>query len=687
MRDRVRNLVVVALVAAFLAPAAWAQATAASRWNTLLINSIRKDFARPPVHARNLFHVSAGMWDAWRAFGGGLPCFVDEQGSPEGMSLAAAREQAISVVAYRVLCSRFAASPGFATMKPQYDALLAEYGAVGTDTHTTGTDPVAIGNRIAAAMLAALPNDGSNEANNYANRVYVPVNEPMVVSAGGNPLMPYQNRWQPLALSSYVDQQGNTIPTGFPPFQSPEWGWVTPFSMTPADRTYRLRDSTNWPIWMDPGAPPEFMGTTNSTFRKGMEVVLRWSSHLDPTDGVTWDISPGTMGNSPEPSVPSNWINYYDIPNGRPLGTGHAVNPATGLPYASNVVPRGDFTRSLAEFWADGPTSETPPGHWFSILNNVRDRLAVRRIGGRGPALDPLEWDVKAYLLMGGAMHDAAVCAWSIKGGYDATRPINIIRYMTQRGQTSTPGAGSFSPLGIELVPGQIELVTAASSAAGQRHAHLASNIGQIAVLAWRGPTVISNPATDTAGVGWILGKLWYPYQRPTFVTPPFAGYVSGHSTYSRAAAEVMTTLTGDAFFPGGIGEYLCTQNQFLVFEEGPSVDVRLQWATYRDAAEQSGLSRIWGGIHPPFDDMPGRAVGRQVASRAWAHAREIWNVPASCDADLNGDGVCDGGDIGPILSNWGPVGDSPVADLNADGTVNGADLAVLLGAWGPCVR
>ena len=67
-------LVVAALAAAFLAPAAWAQATAASRWNTLLINSIRKDFARPPIHARNLFHVSAGMWDAWRAFGGGLPC-------------------------------------------------------------------------------------------------------------------------------------------------------------------------------------------------------------------------------------------------------------------------------------------------------------------------------------------------------------------------------------------------------------------------------------------------------------------------------------------------------------------------------------------------------------------------------------------------------------------------------------
>ncbi|MFV9552626.1 hypothetical protein ACNG5D_15995, partial [Algibacter sp. PT7-4] len=97
---------------------------------------------------------------------------------------------------------------------------------------------------------------------------------------------------------------------------------------------------------------------------------------------------------------------------------------------------------------------------------------------------------------------------------------------------------------------------------------------------------------TDTAGVGWILSEDWWPYQRPSFVTPPFAGYVSGHSTYSRAAAEVMTLITGDEYFPGGIGEFQARQNEFLVFEEGPSVDVVLQWATYRDASDQCSLSR-----------------------------------------------------------------------------------------------
>jgi hypothetical protein len=104
-------------------------------------------------------------------------------------------------------------------------------------------------------------------------------------------------------------------------------------------------------------------------------------------------------------------------------------------------------------------------------------------------------------------------------------------------------------------------------------------------------------------------------------VTPPFPGYISGHSTYSRAAAEVLTRLTGSEFFPGGMSQFEIHANEFLVFEEGPSVDMTLQWATYRDAAEQSALSRIWGGIHPPLDDVPGRRIGIEVGNAAYDFA------------------------------------------------------------------
>ena len=100
-------------------------------------------------------------------------------------------------------------------------------------------------------------------------------------------------------------------------------------------------------------------------------------------------------------------------------------------------------------------------------------------------------------------------------------------------------------------------------------------------------------------------------------MTPPFAGYVSGHSTFSRAAAELMTLFTGDEYFPGGVGEFFAPSNEFLVFEDGPSVDVTLQWATYRDASDETSISRIYGGIHPTADDIPGRLMGSVIGPAA----------------------------------------------------------------------
>jgi hypothetical protein len=73
------------------------------------------------------------------------------------------------------------------------------------------------------------------------------------------------------------------------------------------------------------------------------------------------------------------------------------------------------------------------------------------------------------------------------------------------------------------------------------------------------------------------------------------------------------------------MGEFVAKKNEFLVFEEGPSVDVVLQWATYRDASDQCSLSRIWGGIHPPVDDIPGRLIGEKVGKRAFEVARSYF--------------------------------------------------------------
>lgn len=229
---------------------------------------------------------------------------------------------------------------------------------------------------------------------------------------------------------------------------------------------------------------------------------------------------------------------------------------------------------------------------------------------------------MKVYLALGGAVHDAAISAWGLKGRYDSSRPVSAIRALAELGQSTETGADDYQPAGLPLVPGQIERIEPADPLAGDA----GEWVGKLKVRAWRGPDAVQDPDTDVGGVGWIRVAEWWPYQRPTFVSPPFAGYVSGHSTFSRAAAEVLTLATGDAYFPGGLGAFAAPADHFLEFEAGPSADVVLQWATYRDAADQSALSRIWGGIHPPFDDLPGRRIGVEVGTAAVALAEELFS-------------------------------------------------------------
>jgi len=602
----------------------------ARQWNEALLNAIRKDFARPTVHARNLFHISAAMYDAWAIYSdtahtylasktlNGFAC--DMPAVSKNVDLQRAREEAISFAAYRIIRYRFANSPGAATTNGEVDGLMSQlgYDIADTSTDMASGSAAAVGNRIAECYIAYGLQDGSNEANGYANQHYLPVNPPIEPPKPGNPNIVDRDRWQPIALVQYVDQAGNVI-NSQPPALTPEWGAVLPFALTDANMTTNFRDGSEWKVYHDPGSPPHAQGADSDIYKWAFALVAVWSGHLDQDDGVMIDISPASNGNVDElPTTFQELPAFYDLLNGGDRHSGYDVNPVTGAPYEPQIVPRGDYTRVLAEFWADGPTSETPPGHWFTILNTVTDHPQFeRRIGGAGAEVGPLEWDVKSYFMLGGAMHDVAITAWGIKGWYDCVRPISAIRAMADRGQSSDPSGPSYNPDGIPLVPGHIEVVAAGDPLAGDAN----QNVGKIKLFAWRGPTAIPDPLTTQAHAGWILAENWWPYQRPTFVTPPFPGYISGHSTYSRAAAEVMTRLTGSEYFPGGMSQFEIKKNQYLVFEDGPSVDMTLQWATYRDAAEQSALSRIWGGIHPPFDDVPGRRIGIEVGNAAYDHA------------------------------------------------------------------
>ena len=567
-------------------------------WDEALLDAIRRDTPAPTVHARNLFHTSAAMWDAWAAYDPDAEgYFVDEK--LEAEDVRAAREAAISYAAYRTLLYRYSLASG---LQETFDELTSTMESLCYRidyTTTEGDSPAALGNRIAAAVIAYGRNDGAHEALRYLNPDYKPVNPPLVVEEPGAE-MSDPNRWQPLALAKIVAQNGIPVPGKVQTFIGSHWGHVAGFALA--------RSSEGLPL--DPGPVPRLGDpSSDADFKETAVAVIRYSSGLDPDDGATLDVGPAALG--------GNTLGTND-------GDGHNVNPATGRAYAPNVVPRGDFERVLAEFWADGPKSETPPGHWNTLANEVSDSPGLElRIGGHGPAVDRLEWDVKLYFALNGAVHDAAVAAWGAKGYYDSARPISMIRYMGGKGQSSDRNGPAYDPDGLPLVPGLIEVVTRASSAPGERHAKLADRVGEIAIRAWAGAP--EDPTAGHGGVSWIPAVDWVPYQLPTFVTPAFAGYVSGHSTFSRAAAEVLTAFTGNSYFPGGLYEVPVPAGS-LKIEQGPSEDLTLQWATYFDAADAAGISRLYMGIHVSPDDFGGRRIGAQCGKAAWRLAEQYFD-------------------------------------------------------------
>lgn len=587
--------------------------TIARNWSERILESIRMDTPHPPAQARNLFTYSVCMYDAWAAYDPNAVGFV-YRGKHTATDVAAARREAISYAMHRMMSERLAYSRTATNQAERNPAFMTALGYDPDNVARNTTTPAGIGNTIYDAVSAYFLEDGSRQtggtpfptANPPVAYPDYPVGHPRRFSFLNPPMNPFLpgftpsstntivdvNVWQRLIVANAVDQNG------FP--QNPlqgyaggTWLWVRAFSLSRTDE--------NKP-WIDPGPPP-FMGSArHAEFLDNLVTVIRYSSQLTTADNVMVDISPKTIGN--------NSLGAND-------GAGYTSNPVTGQPYTNNMVLRGDFTRSLTEFWADGPSSETPPGHWNSIANHVSDDMGPKKVFGAGPDVERLEWDVKLYFTLNGALHDAACAAWSVKRYYLGWRPISAIRYCGGLGQSSNPELPSYHVNGLPLVPELIELVTVDS--ATSRHFGLIP--GKIAIFCWPGQPEF--PDTETSGVKWIHAEDFMPYQKKTFVTPAFPGYISGHSTFSRSAAEAMTAFTGSKWFPNGLGTYTLGA---LINEKGPTASVTLQWASYYDAADQVGLSRIWGGIHPPADDFAGRHVGAQVGQTASALARKYFD-------------------------------------------------------------
>lgn len=205
-----------------------------------------------------------------------------------------------------------------------------------------------------------------------------------------------------------------------------------------------------------------------------------------------------------------------------------------------------DRQKAIAVYWADGPSTETPPGHWNLMAQwvSARDRHT-------------LDDDVVLFFALGNALLDASVAVWECKRDYDYVRPISAVRHLHQGRQ----------------------------------------------IRAWAGPY---------RGTEVMAGESFTPYIQ----TPPFAEYVSGHSTFSAAAAEILRLFTGSDRF--GATAVVVAGSSPIEPGAVPASDVVLRWPTFSSAADEAGMSRRYGGIHFRSGDLQGRSLGRLVAGDVW---------------------------------------------------------------------
>ena len=179
-----------------------------------------------------------------------------------------------------------------------------------------------------------------------------------------------------------------------------------------------------------------------------------------------------------------------------------------------------------------------------------------------------LDDDVKFFFVLSNALMDAGIAAWDAKAAYDSVRPITAVTAL-YRGKT---------------------------------------------IQAWGGP-----------GNGTISmdGAHWMPYQETDSPTPPFPEFVSGHSAYSAAAAEILREWTGSDLYGGSV--MLASGSSKIEPGVTPRQPVTLLWPTFTAAAEEAGMSRRYGGIHFQAGDEAGRLLGKTVAQDAWSTAQGYW--------------------------------------------------------------
>lgn len=279
---------------------------------------------------------------------------------------------------------------------------------------------------------------------------------------------------------------------------------------------------------------------------------------------------------------------------------GTIINPGF-IAQAERVVEASarltDKQKLIAEFWEDGPGTAFPPGTWMTFGQYISAR--------DGHDLDA---DAKLFMVLANAGFDAGIATWEAKLFYDYARPVRAVRMLGQLGLIGEEGVDSQT--------GETGFV----------------------IDAWGG----TGEGTQT-----VLASRFLTYQPPGGdASPPFPEYTSGHSSFSAAGAFILEAFSGGPEFGAEI-TFPPGHSRFEP-EATPVEPTTLGWDTFVDAADEAGLSRIFGGIHFDDGDLFGRDLGRQAAELAWREAQRLVTGAADKLDDLAPLLVV-GGDGGPL--------------------------------------
>ncbi|EDX82796.1 hypothetical protein S7335_1099 [Synechococcus sp. PCC 7335] len=248
-----------------------------------------------------------------------------------------------------------------------------------------------------------------------------------------------------------------------------------------------------------------------------------------------------------------------------------------------------DIQKLIAEFWEDAGGTSFPPGTWHTFGEYVSARDS-----------HSLDEDALMFLSLSNAIFDAGVATWEAKVFYNYVRPIRAIRELGMLGLLNDGTVGK------DEITGEEGFV----------------------IEAWGG---------SAQGTRTILANNFLTYQTPDGdPSPPFAEYTSGHSSFSAAGAEILKRFTGEDDFGSSITFDIGTSRFENLFT--PKEEITLSWDTFTEAADEAGLSRIYGGIHFEDGDLNGRALGRQVAESAWNKVQDLANGADVVTLDFTAD-------------------------------------------------